>query len=72
MQVLFIKLTPGGKIEEGARYFVKDSKEAALLLYGAKNSTPNPDAVTCKLYNIDIEAKNITEMSVPKVIFAVD
>ena len=71
MKVLFIRLDPATALEAGSKYFVKDEKEAALLVASIMNSTPNPAVVITNYFNIDFQTKSITENTLPKVIFSI-
>ena len=72
MLILIVRPNQNLPLEEGSRYIVKHSKEAALLFTGIKTSAPNPDQLLANLYDVNLQGKTITEIQLPKVVFAVD
>ena len=72
MLILFITRNEAEPFETaGNKYFVRDSKEAALLFASIKNSTPG-GAVIAHLFDVNFASKNITEVALPKVVFGLE
>ena len=72
MNILIVRLDRNTALEQGSRYFVKDAREAALVVAGVKNSTPDPAGVIVNFFEVSLTNKNVTELPIPKVVFAID